>query len=188
MCNDIDQMVTRCQSIYSSEEDIPIPYQQAKNALRYNDVSTFVQLMQSLVASVPYNVHKEHLDEGYFHTIIHVITSVLGMSPVSEMETSDGRIDMEKLYRRVNGDAAQYDCDKTINMVFTHFNYTNSELETTEGRIQVVKPRFLTNMYVSTKKDYMEILKQMKIYFFFLDFPSNLKYNGYRKREGALFK
>lgn len=95
MCNDIDQMVTRCQSIYSSEEDIPSPYQQAKNALRYNDVSTFVQLMQSLVASVPYNVHKEHLDEGYFHTIIHVITSVLGMSPISEMETSNGRIDME---------------------------------------------------------------------------------------------
>ena len=70
-----------------------------------------------------------------------------------------GRLDMEKLYRRVNGDAAQYSCDKTINMVFTHFNYTNSELETTEGRIQVVKPRFLTNMYVSTKKDDMEILK-----------------------------
>ena len=34
------------------------------------------------------------LDEGYFHTIIHVITAVLGMSPVSEAETSDGRIDM----------------------------------------------------------------------------------------------
>ncbi len=95
MCNDIDQMVTRCQSIYSCEEDIPIPYQRAKSALRNNDVGTFVELMQSLVASVPYNVHKEHLDEGYFHTIIHVITSILGMSPVSEMETSDGRIDME---------------------------------------------------------------------------------------------
>ena len=95
MCNDIDQMVTRCQSIYLCEEYIPIPYQQAKSALRNNDVGTFVEMMQSLVASVPYNVHKEHLDEGYFHTIIHVITSILGMSPISEMETSDGRIDME---------------------------------------------------------------------------------------------
>lgn len=95
MCNDIDQMVTRCQSIYLYEDNIPIPYQQAKNALKNNDVRTFIQLLQSLISSVPYNVHKEHLDEGYFHTIIHVITSVLGMSPISEMETSDGRIDME---------------------------------------------------------------------------------------------
>ena len=51
-------------------------------------------MLQSLISNVPYNVHKERLDEGYFHTIIHVITSVLGMSPISEMETSDGRIDM----------------------------------------------------------------------------------------------
>lgn len=95
MCNDIDQMVTRCQSIYSSEDNIPIPYQQTKIALRNNDVGTFVQLLQSIVSSVPYNVHKEHLDEGYFHTIIHVITSVLGMSSISEMETNNGRIDMK---------------------------------------------------------------------------------------------
>lgn len=94
MCNDIDQMVTRCQSIYLWEDNIPIPYQQAKSALKNNDVRTFVQLLQSLISNVPYNVHKERLDEGYFHTIIHVITSVLGMSPISEMETSDGRIDM----------------------------------------------------------------------------------------------
>ena len=65
---------------------------------------------------------------------------------------------MEKLYRRISGDAAQYECEKTINMVFTHLNYTNNELETTEGRISVVKPHFLTDVYVSTKKDYMELL------------------------------
>lgn len=95
ICNDIDQMVSRCLSIYSSEEEIPIPYQQAKSALSNNDVKSFVQFLQSLISSVPYHVHKKQLDEGYFHTIIHVITSILGMSPVSEMETSDGRIDME---------------------------------------------------------------------------------------------
>ena len=94
MCNDIDQMVTRCQSIYLSDDDIPMPYLQAQNALRENDVDSFVKLLKSLIKNVPYNIHKEKLDEGYFHTIIHIITSVLGLSPISEIETSDGRIDM----------------------------------------------------------------------------------------------
>lgn len=94
MCNDIDQMVTRCQSIYLTDDSIPIPYQQARSALANNNVKLFVELISSLIKNVPYSIHKEKLDEGYFHTIIHVISSVLGMSPVSEAETSDGRIDM----------------------------------------------------------------------------------------------
>lgn len=98
MCSDIDQMVTRCLSIYQADEDIPIPYQQARMALRNNDVKLFVELIGSLIKNVPYNIHKEKMDEGYFHTIIHVITAVLGMSPVSEAEISDGRIDMMMEY------------------------------------------------------------------------------------------
>lgn len=80
MCSDIDQMVTRCLSIYQADEDIPIPYQQARMALRNNDVKLFVELIGSLIKNVPYNIHKEKMDEGYFHTIIHVITAVLEMS------------------------------------------------------------------------------------------------------------
>lgn len=98
MCNDIDQMVTRCLSIYQADEDIPIPYQQARMALSNNDVKLFVELIGSLIKNVPYSMHKEKVDEGYFHTIIHVITAVLGMSPVSEAEISDGRIDMMMEY------------------------------------------------------------------------------------------
>lgn len=94
MCFDIDQMVTRCQSIYQTNDDIPIPYQQAKNALRNNNVKLFMALIGSLIKNVPYSIHKEKLDEGYFHTIVHVMTSFLGMNPVSESEISDGRIDM----------------------------------------------------------------------------------------------
>lgn len=98
MCNDIDQMVTRSLSIYQADEDIPIPYQQARMALSNNDVKLFVELIGSLIKNVPYSMHKEKVDEGYFHTIIHVITAVLGMSPVSEAEISDGRIDMMMEY------------------------------------------------------------------------------------------
>ena len=53
----------------------------------------FVELIGSLIKNIPYNMHKEKLDEGYFHTIIHTITSILGMTPVSEAEIADGRID-----------------------------------------------------------------------------------------------
>lgn len=94
MCYEIDQMVTRCLVIYQSDDSIPIPYQQAKSALSNNNVKLFVELIGSLIKNVPYNIHKEKIDEGYFHTIIHVITAVLGMSPTSEAETNDGRIDM----------------------------------------------------------------------------------------------
>lgn len=94
MCKDIDQMVTRCLNIYLAEDNIPIPYQQAKRALNDYDVDQFVKLIGSIIKNIPYNIHKEKLDEGYFHTVIHVITSVLGMSPISELETNDGRIDM----------------------------------------------------------------------------------------------
>ena len=94
ICYDIDQMVTRCQYIYQADSDIPIPYQQAKSALRNNNIKLFVEMMGSMIKNIPYNIHKEKLDEGYFHTIIHVITSFLGMSPVSEVATDDGRIDL----------------------------------------------------------------------------------------------
>ncbi len=45
ICYDIDQMVTRCQYIYQADSDIPIPYQQAKSALRNNNIKLFVEMM-----------------------------------------------------------------------------------------------------------------------------------------------
>lgn len=94
ICNDVDEMVNRCLNAYLTDNTIPIPYQQAQNALRNNNVELFVELISGLIKNIPYNIHKEKLDEGYFHTIIHVIASFLGMFPLSEAETSDGRIDM----------------------------------------------------------------------------------------------
>lgn len=94
ICNDIDEMVNRCLNAYLTDNAIPIPYQQAQNALRNNNVKLFVELISGLIKNIPYNIHKEKLDEGYFHTIIHIIASFLGMFPLSEAETSDGRIDM----------------------------------------------------------------------------------------------
>ena len=67
-----------------------------------------------------------------------------------------GLIDTDKLYHRIMGDAMKYNCDKTINMVYTHLNYTNNKIATIEGKVAIVKPDFVTQMWGSDKKDSME--------------------------------
>ena len=70
-----------------------------------------------------------------------------------------GRINMEKLYKRIEGDAARYNCNKTINMVYTHLNYTNGYIAALDGKIDIVRPDFVTNIYGSDKRDFMEKIK-----------------------------
>ena len=93
MCKDIDYMVERCINVYIQKSSFPPLYRQAINCLMNQDIKGFIEYLKSIIKSVPYNIHKEKINESYFHTIFHVITSVLGLQPISELETSDGRID-----------------------------------------------------------------------------------------------
>lgn len=70
-----------------------------------------------------------------------------------------GRIDTGKLYKRIEGDAARYNCNKTINMVYTHLNYTDGYIAALDGKIDIVRPDFITNVYGSDRKDFMEKIK-----------------------------
>ena len=70
-----------------------------------------------------------------------------------------GRINTEKLYKRIEGDAARYNCNKTINMVYTHLNYTDGYIAALDGKIDIVRPDFVTNIYGSDKRDFMEKIK-----------------------------
>lgn len=67
-----------------------------------------------------------------------------------------GLIDTDKLNKRILGDAAQYHCEKTINMVYTHLNYTDNKIASINGNIKITKPDFVTTMWGSNKKDFME--------------------------------
>ena len=67
-----------------------------------------------------------------------------------------GLLDVDKLYDRVIKDAKQYNCDKTINMVYTHLNYTNNKLASVYGKINIAGQDFINQMWGSDKKDYME--------------------------------
>lgn len=70
-----------------------------------------------------------------------------------------GRIDTRKLYKRIEGDAARYNCNKTINIVYTHLNYTDGYIAALDGKIDIVRPDFVTNIYGSDKRDFMEKIK-----------------------------
>ena len=67
-----------------------------------------------------------------------------------------GLLDMSKLHSRVIKDSAQYNCDKTINMVYTHLNYTNNKLASVYGKIDITKPDYINQVWGSDKKDFME--------------------------------
>ena len=94
MYDDTKHMVERCNQIYLNDDSIPIPYLQIKNSLQNNDLNTFIDLMKGLIMEIPYSVRKEKINEGYFHTVFHVISSVIGLDPLSEIETANGRLDM----------------------------------------------------------------------------------------------
>lgn len=67
-----------------------------------------------------------------------------------------GLIDTNKLYKRIRCDAAKYNCDKSINLVYTHLNYTNNQIASVDGNVVIEKPDFVTQMWGSDKKDFME--------------------------------
>lgn len=91
--NDFQAMKDRCWDIYHNDHCIPTPYQQAVFSLHKVEIRNFIDVLKSIIADVPYDVHKEKISEGYFHTLFHVITSVIGLHPISEKTTCDGRID-----------------------------------------------------------------------------------------------
>lgn len=94
IATDITEMVDRCRKLCNVETQMPPAFVQVRNHLYEGRIDDFIDIMKSLISSVPYNVHKEKIDEGYFHTIFHVICSTLGFLVVSEKEAVDGRIDV----------------------------------------------------------------------------------------------
>lgn len=94
MVNEIIEMSNRCLDIILYDENVPIPYQQVKKSLYNGDIKEFISLLNSIIKSIPYLIHKEKFNEGYFHSFFHVALTLIGMRPLSEVATSDGRIDM----------------------------------------------------------------------------------------------
>jgi hypothetical protein len=60
-------------------------------ALHKGDVEAAMNMLQSFLASIPYDIIKER--ENYYQTAIHLIFSMLGLNSRPELRISSGRID-----------------------------------------------------------------------------------------------
>jgi len=66
-------------------------FNRLRAALRAGDAASFCQGLQSVLASIPYNIHINR--ESYYHTILHTVGLAVG-GVLSESATSLGRIDL----------------------------------------------------------------------------------------------
>lgn len=66
-----------------------------------------------------------------------------------------GRINLNSLYDRIQRDAKTFVGNPNINLVFTQLNYTNNQIETVNGRQEIIKPDFCSKLYVSDDKLYI---------------------------------
>jgi len=88
--DDLVQMIDYVKQIYDLE-DTMIPYQELRYNLITRNIPGFINILKSILASVSYAITK--IQEGYFHSNIHLILKLLGFEILSEELTNNGRID-----------------------------------------------------------------------------------------------
>ena len=138
MVNEIIEMSNRCLDIILYDENVPIPYQQVKKSLYNGDVKEFISLLNSIIKSIPYLIHKEKFNEGYFHSFFHVALTLIGMRPLSEVATSDGRIDMV------------INCPKTIYIM--EFKYSPNDKDLSKVALEQIKSKKYHQPYIIQQK------------------------------------
>jgi hypothetical protein len=57
-----------------------------------NDLDEFFKILESLFASIPYDIFVKER-EGYYNTIIYLLLTLIGIDVKSEVHTNQGRID-----------------------------------------------------------------------------------------------
>ena len=138
MVNEIIEMSNRCLDIILVDDNVPIPYQQVKKSLYNGDVKEFISLLNSIIKSIPYLIHKEKFNEGYFHSFFHVALTLIGMRPLSEVATSDGRIDMV------------INCPKTIYIM--EFKYSPNDKDLANDALDQIKDKKYYQPYIIQQK------------------------------------
>lgn len=95
MISDIKVMAKVCTGILGKKDTKQAKtYSHIIDALLSENLEDFISIVQSLIESIPYDVHKEKMNEGYFHTLFHIILALVGFEPISEEATANGRIDV----------------------------------------------------------------------------------------------
>ncbi len=76
----------------TEESDVYNLIYQLRTALEEKDLATFMQLIRSILAKIPYNLHLEQ--EAYYHTMFQLMCILLGANNHAEVKTDKGRIDL----------------------------------------------------------------------------------------------
>lgn len=138
MVKEIIEMSNRCLDIILDDENVPIPYQQVKKSLYKGDIKELVCLLNSIIKSIPYLIYKEKFNEGYFHSFFHVALTLIGMRPLSEVATSDGRIDMV------------IECPKAIYIM--EFKYSPNDKDLSNDALDQIKDKKYYQPYIIQQK------------------------------------
>lgn len=65
---------------------------QLSNKLNFDELDEFFEILESLFASIPYDIFVKER-EGYYNTVIYLLLTLIGINIKSEVHTSRGRID-----------------------------------------------------------------------------------------------
>lgn len=90
MKDDLVSMIDYVTMLYDKESD-NIPYQDLRFYLITRNIPDFIKTLKSILASVSYAIAK--VQEGFFHSNVHLILKLLGFDILSEDTTNIGRID-----------------------------------------------------------------------------------------------
>lgn len=138
MVMEIINLSERCIEVSLEDDNIPISYQQLKRCLYSEDIQHFSDLLNSIIKSVPYLIRKNKFNEGYFHSFFHVALTMIGMNPLSEVATSDGRIDMV------------IDCPKFIYIM--EFKYSPKDIDLSGVALKQIKDKKYHLPYIIQQK------------------------------------
>jgi len=65
-----------------------------RSLLANEKFNEFMDMINQKFADIPYLIHKEKINEGFFHSTLHTILAENGLNPVSEESTNNGRMDI----------------------------------------------------------------------------------------------
>ncbi|SEQ94097.1 PD-(D/E)XK nuclease domain-containing protein [Myroides profundi] len=88
--SEIVEAIDYAKQIYDKDEAI-VPYSELRYKLIVRDIDGFIFNLKSILASVSYAITK--VQEGYFHSNVHIVLKLLGFDIISEEITNNGRID-----------------------------------------------------------------------------------------------
>jgi Leucine-rich repeat (LRR) protein len=71
-----------------------INFTELRSLLLNEQFEEFEMVINQRFADISYQIHKNKVSEGFFHSIFHTILSENGLNPISEESTNKGRIDI----------------------------------------------------------------------------------------------